>query len=273
MPSGYSPQDELWWQDTVVLDAVVDAPPPEPVEPKPAAAAPKTAKTSRYLIIGLTATIVVLLVALAAVVLTGNASWSATPGATTAAPTKAAPITPLGGAAPTDSATNPRAQPTTVDNAPATTAPQTTTTTVAPTTTTTVPALHDPCDTLSLGQTAKSAKGITLTCDIAGGASPAWLDENAPTAGSTCDASSSGYFGTTADGRQLLCARGIDATGSRTYTWQIPGQMSGGTHESGQPCNTQRDIVAKSSSGRAVLCQPSATSPHSTTGTWQSVPS
>ncbi|MTE15770.1 hypothetical protein [Nocardia aurantiaca] len=264
IPPGYHPQDELWTQDTVVFDAVRDdhEPPGEPRGNRP-----KESKASKYAIIGLTATIAVSVLAIGGLVVSGHSRWDAAP--TTAngpAPTRIL-LTTTTSARPTTT-TAPQA-------ADVTTAPDPTTTTAATSATTTttatatVIAVGGPCG--QTGQTAVTADGMVLTCDVAGDSTPRWLPITKPSLGFPCNATEAGTFGYAANGGQLVCTRRNGTNGTPSYVWDSPGAVTGGKHEPGEICNLKKDVVAQSSSGRAVYCMPANGSNSPYIGTWKTV--
>ncbi|MFE3258027.1 hypothetical protein ACFXPS_00130 [Nocardia sp. NPDC059091] len=247
IPPGYHPQDELWTQDTVVFDAVRDD--HDGRQAGPGGGRPRNSQASRYLIIGLTATIVVALLAIGGLLLSGHGGWNAAPNATKGpAPTRIVLTT-----------TTPASPTTTAQAAEVTTAPDTTTATTTTTTTTTTAtttsaaAVSGTCT--QAGQTAVAGDGSVLTCNVAGDDTLRWLSVSTPSLGFPCNATEAGTFGYAPNGTQLLCSRRAGST-TPTYVWDSPGPVTSGTHEPGTICNLKKDVVAKSSSGRAVTCLP-----------------
>ncbi|BEK87857.1 hypothetical protein GCM10010198_50120 [Nocardia seriolae] len=247
IPPGYHRNDELWNQNTEVF---------EPVRgdygtgssPR-GGGGPKKPQTSKYLIIGLSVTIVVCLLAIGGLLLSGHGSWNAAPNAATGTTGPRVVLTPpphtsvttttqSAGSATTPDATTPRPSPTT---------------TTAVTTTPATIAAQAPCE--QPGTTATTSDGTVLTCVIAGDDTTHWMPVSKPTAGSACAASESGTFAYAPNGTQLVCSRRAGST-TPVYVWDNPGTLTTGIHDPGQVCNLTKDVIAQSSSGRAVYCLP-----------------
>ncbi|AYF77920.1 hypothetical protein D7D52_33485 [Nocardia yunnanensis] len=252
IPPGYQPNDELWTQNTEVFAAVGD-------DHEPAPARRKVSNTGKYAIIGLSATIVVALAAIGALLLSRGGGWDAMPNAATGPDTPHVVLTPPASNQVTVTGAPPSTHYTTVD--PPTAASSTTSST--PTTTAAV--LHAACT--QPGQTAAAADGTMLTCDVAGDAGTFWMPVK-PAVGLPCTAAESGTFGYSNTGAQLVCARRAGSA-PPVYGWDSPGPITSGKHEPGQICNLKKDVIAQTSSGRAVYCLPAdgSTSPY--IGAWK----
>ncbi|MFD7844285.1 hypothetical protein ACFV4K_15275 [Nocardia sp. NPDC059764] len=269
IPPGYHPQDELWTQDTVVFDAVQDDE-GEPPSNRPGGLAGLLGgtQTTRYVIIGLTATIAVSLLAIVGLLVSGHSSWEAAPNAAkTTAPTRVLVTTSV---RPTPTTAAQEADVTTAPERTTTTTTSSTTTTTTTTTTTVSPVvgIQMPCE--QVGMTATTSDGTVLTCDATGGASPHWLPITRPAIGSPCNAGEAGSFGYTSGGSQLVCTRRPGGSSTPSYVWDSPGTLTSGKHEPGQVCNLKKDGIAQSSSGRAVYCLPADNS-NSPIGVWKQV--
>ncbi|MVU80947.1 hypothetical protein GPX89_27320 [Nocardia sp. ET3-3] len=262
IPPGYHPNDELWTQNTEVFEAIQDDFQAESDPHGPNRR--KGSQASRYAIIGLSATIVVSLIAIGGLLLAGHGSWNAAPNAVTVGPS--GPHVVLTPPSPTQSGvtTTSRAADSGYTYDTTTSSPSTTAT---PTTTTATAVAQAACD--QLGQTSTASDGTILTCAVAGNTGNRWLPNTTPAVGSPCNTTEAGTFGYASNGTQLVCMRRAGST-TATYVWDNPGPVTSGKHEPGQICNLKKDVVAQSSSGRAVYCMPSTganSNPY--TGAWK----
>ncbi|MGW4242704.1 hypothetical protein [Nocardia sp. NPDC004722] len=254
IPPGYHPDDELWTQHTEVFAAIGDDYEPEP-------ARPKMSQASKYAIIGLSATIVVSVLAIGGILLSRGSGWNAAPNAATGPNTPHVVLTPPPSTSPTVT-TTPSAIYSGTDAIPSSTS-ATTTTTTPTTTTTAAAAAHTACTQPGVSTVADD--GTVLTCDVT---TYSWLPVSRPAIGYPCNASEAGTFGYASNGTQLVCARRAGTT-TQTYAWDSPGTLTTGKHDPGQPCNLKKDVIAQSSSGRAVYCQPQAGTSNPYLGAWK----
>ncbi|WP_040815204.1 hypothetical protein [Nocardia concava] len=245
IPPGYRPNDELWNQPTEVFEAVGDE-----YLSGPDGRGGKSSQATKYAIIGLSATIAIAVLAIGGLLLSGHGGWNAAPNSAGDASTPRVVLTPANPATTTPYTV---ITPDPGTSSPSTT-PKTTTTTAPTTTTTTVTATNaGSCD--QPGQTAVAADGMILTCNTAGESSPHWRPNSKPSSGAPCNANEAGTFATAASGTQLVCTRQADTT-APSFVWLNPGTVTTGKHDPGQACNLKKDVVAQSSSGRAIYCMP-----------------
>ncbi|MEC3957684.1 hypothetical protein VMT65_31940 [Nocardia sp. CDC153] len=252
IPPGYRPNDRLWTQDTEVFEAIRDD------EPEYGGGR-KGSQASKYAIIGLSATIVVAVLAIGFLLVSGHGGWNAAPNAT-------GPTTPRVVLTPPPSSAHVTTTPNSSDSG-STSDTTTSASSSSTTTTTTSIAAQAACD--QPGQTTVTPDGTVLTCDVAADSHTRWLPVSRPSVGLPCNTAEAGTFAYSPTGTQLVCTRKAGST-TPTYIWDSPGTLTTGTHDPGSICNLKKDVIAKSTTGRAVYCLPTSGSNGSNyIGAWQ----